>query len=334
MEGARAVALLGCPYAGAFARGAAEGLASGWLQWFRRPALSVAAALCLVVGIGLYQVGRFMQRGRRRHPAAAWPFHIVAPTGTAVADLQYLDKNSDLLQNFDALDDMDGDADTDSEQLASQGPEAAMRTNYIPALLVTLALAVPALGRPAPVWHAPEERACCVMPRRQRMRRSRLERLQSQRHAGRPELRARSATRVRSVRARPHPNSCGRQSPPHQIIRGQGPHNGDWLRNTMRLPPQEQQQKTRTGSALPPASATAPGAAQKPFAEFQLHAPQQQQRVLNRMEMIEHLRPEQQQAGASIVRAVPRHGPAAQGDDAPHFARRCEPCLRKPASGC
>ena len=27
-----------------------------------------------------------------------------APTGTAVADLQYLDKNSDMLQNFDALD--------------------------------------------------------------------------------------------------------------------------------------------------------------------------------------------------------------------------------------
>jgi hypothetical protein len=42
------------------------------------------------------------------------PFHIVAPTGTAVSDLNYLDKNSDLLQNFDALDDMDGDADADT----------------------------------------------------------------------------------------------------------------------------------------------------------------------------------------------------------------------------
>ena len=32
----------------------------------------------------------------------------------AVGDLQYLDKNSDLLQNFDALDAMDGDDDADS----------------------------------------------------------------------------------------------------------------------------------------------------------------------------------------------------------------------------
>jgi hypothetical protein len=40
--------------------------------------------------------------------------HVVPPTGTPVADLQFLDKNSDLLQNFDALDDMDGDADTDA----------------------------------------------------------------------------------------------------------------------------------------------------------------------------------------------------------------------------
>lgn len=83
---------------------------TGWLQWLRRPALSVAAALCLVAGIGLYQAGRFVHDGGSQ---LATPIaHVVAPTGTAVADLQFLDKNSDLLQNFDALDDMDGDADS------------------------------------------------------------------------------------------------------------------------------------------------------------------------------------------------------------------------------
>ncbi len=89
---------------------------NGWLQWLRRPALSLAAALCLVAGIGLYQVGHFLQAPVRGgdNSAVAGPVHVVAPTGTAVADLQYLDKNSDLLQNFDALDDMDGDADTDA----------------------------------------------------------------------------------------------------------------------------------------------------------------------------------------------------------------------------
>jgi predicted anti-sigma-YlaC factor YlaD len=73
---------------------------AGWLQWFRRPALSLAAALSLVVGIGLYQAGRFLHRD-----------DSALQTGTAVSDLQYLDKNSDLLQNFTALDDIDGDAD-------------------------------------------------------------------------------------------------------------------------------------------------------------------------------------------------------------------------------
>ena len=85
---------------------------SGWLNWFRRPALSLAAALCLVAGIGLYQVGRFMHEGD--NPPAATMALPHAPTGTAVSDLQYLDKNSDLLQNFDALDDIDGDADIDA----------------------------------------------------------------------------------------------------------------------------------------------------------------------------------------------------------------------------
>jgi hypothetical protein len=86
--------------------------ASGWLQWFRRPALSVAAALCLVAGIGLYQVGRFLHAGDNPPMATMTLPH--APTGTAVADLQFLDKNSDMLQNFEALDDIDGDADIDA----------------------------------------------------------------------------------------------------------------------------------------------------------------------------------------------------------------------------
>jgi anti-sigma factor RsiW len=81
---------------------------AGWFQWFRRPALSLAAALGLVVGIGVIQMERFLQQGEN---VPIMEHHIPAPTGTAVSDLQYLDKNSDLLQNFDALDDMDGDDD-------------------------------------------------------------------------------------------------------------------------------------------------------------------------------------------------------------------------------
>ncbi len=36
---------------------------AGWLQWFRRPVFSVAAALSLLIGIGFYQAERFMREG-------------------------------------------------------------------------------------------------------------------------------------------------------------------------------------------------------------------------------------------------------------------------------
>jgi anti-sigma factor RsiW len=87
-------------------------VSKGWLQWFRRPALSVAAAFSLVIGIGLYQAGRFIRAGQNP-PTQPVAFNIDAnaPAGTPVAALQFLDNNSDLLQNFDALDDMDGDDD-------------------------------------------------------------------------------------------------------------------------------------------------------------------------------------------------------------------------------
>ena len=86
----------------------------GWLQWLRRPALSVAAALCLVTGIGLYQVGRFMVASERQLPDKAWMRPIPAPAGTAVADLQFLEEHRDMLQDFDALDILAGDDDADN----------------------------------------------------------------------------------------------------------------------------------------------------------------------------------------------------------------------------
>jgi hypothetical protein len=77
----------------------------------RRPAHSLAAALSLVAGVSFYQVNRTLNEGDNPPVPIALS---VAPAGTAVADLQYLDKYSDLLQNFDALDYMDGDAYADA----------------------------------------------------------------------------------------------------------------------------------------------------------------------------------------------------------------------------
>jgi predicted anti-sigma-YlaC factor YlaD len=75
---------------------------AGWLQWLRRPAITLTAALALAAGVGLTSMMRFLHQDTSA---------VQLNTGTAVSDLQYLDKNSDLLQNFTALDDIDGDAD-------------------------------------------------------------------------------------------------------------------------------------------------------------------------------------------------------------------------------
>ena len=76
---------------------------AGWLQWFRQPVM--AAALTVVFGIG---VGLFFVRGRviRNRPMDA-NIMVTAPPGTAVSDLQTLDKNNDMYADFDLLDDLD-----------------------------------------------------------------------------------------------------------------------------------------------------------------------------------------------------------------------------------
>jgi predicted anti-sigma-YlaC factor YlaD len=73
---------------------------SVWLQWFRQPVL--AAALMVTVGLG---VGVFFTQSRVvvRHPVDA----VAAPPGTAVGDLQTLDKNHDMYADFELLDDLD-----------------------------------------------------------------------------------------------------------------------------------------------------------------------------------------------------------------------------------
>jgi len=76
--------------------------AASWLDWFRKPALGFAAVLLIAAGVGLYEYNETPNR----------PGTPVSPVqisrGTAVGDLQFLDKNSDILQDFDALDELDG----------------------------------------------------------------------------------------------------------------------------------------------------------------------------------------------------------------------------------
>ena len=78
--------------------------AAAWLQWFRRPVL--AAALTVLLGVG---VGLFFTRSTgiiNRAPDATANAEPPA-VGSAVSDLQTLDKNHDLYADFDLLDDLD-----------------------------------------------------------------------------------------------------------------------------------------------------------------------------------------------------------------------------------
>ena len=72
---------------------------AGWLHWFRRPVL--AAALTVVMGVG---IGWFLTSDSGRPPG---PVNVPEGPGTAVSDLQTLEKNNDMYADFELLDDLD-----------------------------------------------------------------------------------------------------------------------------------------------------------------------------------------------------------------------------------
>jgi anti-sigma factor RsiW len=68
-----------------------------WLHWFRRPVL--AAALTVAVGVGVV----FVARNRDLYHSGQSPVASVeAAPGTAVGDLQALDKNQELYSDADS----------------------------------------------------------------------------------------------------------------------------------------------------------------------------------------------------------------------------------------
>jgi predicted anti-sigma-YlaC factor YlaD len=73
---------------------------AGWLQWFRKPVLAVGLMVLMVASISFFTGGGSVTDNVNRS-AALKP-------GTAVGDLQYLDRNNDLLVDFELLDDLDG----------------------------------------------------------------------------------------------------------------------------------------------------------------------------------------------------------------------------------
>jgi predicted anti-sigma-YlaC factor YlaD len=74
---------------------------AGWLQWSRKPALAVSFAIVLVVTVSFWRADSGRKTGNQIANVAAEP-------GTAVGDLQALDKNHDLYADSDddVLDDL------------------------------------------------------------------------------------------------------------------------------------------------------------------------------------------------------------------------------------
>jgi predicted anti-sigma-YlaC factor YlaD len=74
---------------------------AGWLRWLRRPVLAASFALLMVVSVSLVR----MNSGEKGNNSTS-PVAVAAEPGTAVGDLQALDKNQNLYSDFDVLDDL------------------------------------------------------------------------------------------------------------------------------------------------------------------------------------------------------------------------------------
>ncbi|HMK22597.1 MAG TPA: hypothetical protein VK466_09700 [Terriglobales bacterium] len=83
-----------------------------WLSWFRAPVLAGALAMVMMMAGGI----RWFTAGRNGSDAAVSDKTVQATPGTAVGDLQALDKNEDLYANFDLLDDLQVQPDVDADQ--------------------------------------------------------------------------------------------------------------------------------------------------------------------------------------------------------------------------
>ena len=76
--------------------------ARDWLAWLRKPVLAFAMVSLMAVGVTLYE-HRPPSEGEQQARAT----EVNAQPGSAVSDLQNLDKNHDLYANFDLLDELD-----------------------------------------------------------------------------------------------------------------------------------------------------------------------------------------------------------------------------------
>jgi predicted anti-sigma-YlaC factor YlaD len=82
---------------------------AGLWQWIRKPALAISLAVLMVMSVILFRTDA------GRNPTTAGPSAMMAAApGTAVGDLQALDKNGELFSDFEILDDLQAQQDVDA----------------------------------------------------------------------------------------------------------------------------------------------------------------------------------------------------------------------------
>jgi hypothetical protein len=79
-----------------------------WWQWMRKPALAVSLSVIMVMSITL-----LFRTDAGWNSTPEGPRAMVAEPGTAVGDLQALDKNNELYSDFEILDDLQAQQDVD-----------------------------------------------------------------------------------------------------------------------------------------------------------------------------------------------------------------------------
>ena len=80
---------------------------AGWLTWFRRPVMAAALSLLMAVGVGMFLTQGSGGYKPNDNVIAVNDASAQAEPGTAVSDLQALEKNHDLYSDFDLLDDLE-----------------------------------------------------------------------------------------------------------------------------------------------------------------------------------------------------------------------------------
>jgi len=84
---------------------------AGWLAWLRKPAMGVSLAVLMIMSAILFRSDANLYWHSDDNPG---PMAVVAEPGTAVGDLQALDKNGDLYSDFDILDDLQAQQDANA----------------------------------------------------------------------------------------------------------------------------------------------------------------------------------------------------------------------------